>query len=114
MQYYDKKNVGKRIKELRKRKQMTQSELSGFLDYTNERQLQRIECGETACSVDKLMEVAQILETSTDYLLFGVEQDEIIDLKKYVEEKSSGERLFVQKIIETIFKNVYLLYLKEL
>lgn len=43
------------------------SELSEYLDYTNERQLQRIESGETACSVDKLMEVAQILETSVLY-----------------------------------------------
>lgn len=71
MQYYDKYDVGKRIRMLRKNKHLTQSELSNCLDYTNERQLQRIESGESACSVDKLMEVAQVLETSTDFLLFG-------------------------------------------
>lgn len=37
MQYYDKKDVGERIKVLRKRKHLTQSELSECLDYTNER-----------------------------------------------------------------------------
>lgn len=80
MQYYDKKDVGERIKVLRKRKYLIQSELSECLDYTNERQLQRIESGETACSVDKLMEVAQILEISTDFLLFGIEKKTIVDL----------------------------------
>lgn len=33
MQYYDKKDVGERIKVLRKRKHLTQSELSECLDY---------------------------------------------------------------------------------
>ena len=50
---------------------MTQSKLAECLDYTNERQIQRIENGETACSIDKLMEIAQILDSSTDFLLFG-------------------------------------------
>lgn len=59
---------------LRKKRNMTQLQLAEYLNYTTERQLQRIERGETGCSIDKLMEIAQILETSTDYLLFGREQ----------------------------------------
>lgn len=114
MQYYDKKSVGERIKILRKRKQLTQSELSEYLDYTNERQLQRIESGETACSVDKLMEVAQILETSTDFLLFGPEEKDIVDFPEYVREKSRGEQLFVHRVVETVLNNVNLLYIQEL
>lgn len=113
MQYYDKKDVGERIKVLRKKKHLTQSELSECLDYTNERQLQRIESGETACSVDKLMEVAQVLETSTDFLLFGIEKETIIDLSEYVKGKSCGEKLFVQRVVETVVSNVNLLYLEE-
>ena len=66
MQYYDKAAVGARIKKLRKSRNMTQSKLSECLDFTNERQLQRIENGETACSIDKLMEIAQILDSSTE------------------------------------------------
>lgn len=113
MQYYDKKDVGERIKVLRKRKHLTQSELSECLDYTNERQLQRIESGETVCSVDKLMEVAQILETSTDFLLFGIEEETIVDLSDYVRGKSRGEQLFVQRIVETVINNVNLLCFDE-
>ena len=113
MQYYDKKNVGERIKILRKRKHLTQSELSNYLDYTNERQLQRIESGETACSVDKLMEVAQILEMSTDFLLFGIEEETIVDLSEYVRGKSQGEQLLIHKIVETVINNVSLLHLED-
>ncbi|MDE7476944.1 MAG: helix-turn-helix domain-containing protein [Lachnospiraceae bacterium] len=50
---------------------MTQCKLTDKLDYTGERQLQRIENGDTSCSVDKLMEITQILDVTTDYLLFS-------------------------------------------
>lgn len=113
MQYYDKKDVGERIKVLRKRKHLTQSELSECLDYTNERQLQRIESGETACSVDKLMEVAQVLETSTDFLLFGAREVELQNLSHNIAIRSKGEQLFVLKIVETVLENVNLLYFEE-
>ena len=113
MQYYDKKDVGERIKVLRKRKHLTQSELSECLDYTNERQLQRIESGETACSVDKLMEVAQVLETSTDFLLFGTREVELQNLSHNIAIRSKGEQLFVLKIVETVLENVNLLYFEE-
>ena len=53
MQYYDKKAVGRRIKQLRKSKGLTQHGLAGLLDYTGSRQLQRIETGETSCTVEK-------------------------------------------------------------
>ena len=58
VQYYDKKAVGRRIKQLRKSKGLTQHGLAGLLDYTGSRQLQRIETGETSCTVEKLMEIA--------------------------------------------------------
>ena len=64
MQYYDKKAVGERIKNITIAAGMTQCLLAEKLDYTSERQLQRIEKGDTSCSVDKLMEQAQILGVS--------------------------------------------------
>ena len=73
MQYLSKKEVGNRIKKLRVDNNLTQAQLAEKLYYVTERQLQRIENGETLCSTDKLVEVAQILGTTTDYLLFGDE-----------------------------------------
>lgn len=70
MQYYA-KEVGLRIKELRRKKNMTQVQLAELLSYATERQLQRIENGEIICPTGRLVELADILNTSTDYLLFG-------------------------------------------
>lgn len=65
------KDIGLRIKELRRQKNMTQIQLAEKLYYTTERQIQRIENGENWCPTDRLAELAVILDTSTDYLLFG-------------------------------------------
>lgn len=73
MEYFDKKAVGFRIKQLRRKESMTQQQLAERLCYATERQVQRIENGEISCPVDRLMEIAQIFNISTDYLLFGKE-----------------------------------------
>ncbi len=68
---YSSKDIGLRIKALRRKKNMTQFQLAEKLCYATERQVQRIENGETLCPTDRLAELALILDTSTDYLLFG-------------------------------------------
>jgi transcriptional regulator with XRE-family HTH domain len=80
MQYFDKREVGFRIKCLRHKEGLTQHQLTELLCYATERQLQRIESGETACPIDRLMELAQILHTSTDYILFGKEKPVRVDV----------------------------------
>ena len=97
MQYYNKKTVGVRIRQLRKDKCLTQSRMSELLEYTNERQLQRIESGETSCSLEKLMEIAQILNTSTDYVLFGSEKSnsETISLHNILADLNDVQKLFL-------------------
>lgn len=109
MQYYDKKAVGVRLKEIRKRRGLTQSELAAKLDYSSERQLQRIENGETSCSVDKLMEIAQILEVTTDYLLFGTEKNQTGRFRKCFENKTEKQIEYLYRLLETAGENMGLL-----
>lgn len=109
MQYYDKKAVGMRIKEARKNKGMTQCGLSLCLDYTSERQLQRIESGETSCSVDKLMEISQILDVSADYLLFGTDRNRSERFVKCFEGKSGKQTEYLCRLLETAGENMGLL-----
>ncbi len=109
MQYYDKKEVGARIKQIRKSRNITQSKLSEYLDYTSERQLQRIESGETACSVDKLMEISQILNTSTDFLLFGKKQVNTGEFAVFLEGKSEKQKIYLKKLIEVAADNLELI-----
>lgn len=72
---YRGKDIGLRIKALRRQKHMTQFQLAEKLCYATERQVQRIENGEIMCPTDRLAELALILDTSTDYLLFGKRTD---------------------------------------
>ena len=109
MQYYDKIVVGDRIKQIRKRRNMTQSKLAEILDYTSERQLQRIENGETGCTIDKLMEIAQILDTSADYLLFGIEIDNVSISNKISKGKTKEQKIFIQQILEAVIENMEIL-----
>ena len=88
---------------------MTQEKLAECLDYTTERQLQRSEHGETACSVDQLMEIAQILEVSTDYTLFGLLKDNNRECDKCFEGKSEREIEYLCKILEVAAVNIGIL-----
>lgn len=110
MQYYDKKAVGKRIKNIRIAAGMTQCLLAEKLDYTSERQLQRIEKGDTSCSVDKLMELAQILGASTDFILFGKKKvTEDAGWEKYLEGRSANQIAYLESIIKTASENLEML-----
>lgn len=109
MLYYDKNVVGVRIKDTRRKRGMTQGSLAERLDYVTERQLQRIENGETSCSVDKLMEIAQILEVSTDYILFGLSKDDIKEYGKYFEGKTERQKEYLCMILETAAENLEIL-----
>ena len=107
MQYYDKKAVGARIRNCRRDKGLTQCGLAEKLDYASERQLQRIENGETSCSVDKLMEIAQVLEASTDFLLFGREKQK--EACNYFTGKTEKQEEFLNRLLETVLDNLALL-----
>ena len=55
--YFNQVEFGKRIKEERNRLQMTQEDLAQELN--------------KGCSIDLLLEIAEVLDVSTDYLLTG-------------------------------------------
>jgi len=109
MQYYDKKAVGARMKEMRKRQGMTQAEFAACLDYSSERQLQRIENGETSCPVDKLMEIAQLLKVTTDYLLFGMIEVQEGRFQKCLAGKTEKQIEYLYRLLETAGENMRLL-----
>jgi transcriptional regulator with XRE-family HTH domain len=62
------KVIGKRIKELRLQKKLTQEELANRLDLT-EKYISNIETGTASCGFPKMVQLANILNCSLDYLL---------------------------------------------
>lgn len=68
--YYDTTASGLRIQQLRKNANMTMEELSERLNITD-RQVRRIEKGESSGSIDLLIEIAVLFDVSLDYLILG-------------------------------------------
>jgi transcriptional regulator with XRE-family HTH domain len=83
--YFNQVEFGKRIKEERNRLQMTQEDLAQELNigYVH---MNGIENGRKGCSIDLLLEIAEVLDVSTDYLLTGRLSGETNTAKKKLKE----------------------------
>lgn len=66
------KNIGKRIKDLRKKKGLTQEKLADMLGITH-KAVSKWECGLTVPDISMIVPLASILEVSTD-TLFGLNE----------------------------------------
>jgi len=69
--------IGKRIKELRKKKGLNQSEIGEIigLTYSTVSSIESERCEPTS---KVIMKLSELFEVSTDYLLFGIESEQII------------------------------------
>ena len=68
--YFDLKEFGKRMKEARNHKGLTQERLAELLG-VDRLHVNRLENGAKACSIDLLIDISTLLDVSTDYLLKG-------------------------------------------
>lgn len=93
-----KKLLGKRIKELRQQKKLTQEELSELLDI-GERNLSKIECGVNFVSAETLEKLASAL---------GVKYKDIFDFENLTDTVDKKEELLDSIKNETV--DVNLLY----
>ena len=72
--YINQKEIGQRIRVLRKEKRLSQLELANKLNI-NVDHLSRIENGNKGMSLDLLTEFSKYFSVSTDYILFGNNQN---------------------------------------
>lgn len=70
-------NIGMRIQEQRIKCGMSGAMLGAYLGI-NSNQVSRIETGKAKCSLEHLFIIAQVLNCSADYLLFGKKQMPIL------------------------------------
>lgn len=99
---YDKALSGKRIQEARKKKHLTQDQLSEQLGIT-EKALSEIERGKSGMRVRTLMALCEILEVSPNYLLSYEGKDEG-PISELLREVSQEDRKAIEEMIR-IFVN---------
>ena len=78
-------NTAERIKELRLKNNMTQTELAKRL-YITRSSVNAWEMATSIPSTEKITELCQLLHTSADYLL-GLSEDESIPLARYTQDE---------------------------
>lgn len=74
LQGFDPRGFGKRLQSARKACGITQEELAERLR-VDRNHITRMERGARVCSIDLLIEIAALLDVSTDYLLVGTTTD---------------------------------------
>ncbi len=67
---YDTLEIGKRIRELRRKKGLTQEQLAEQLNISTVH-LAKVETGKRGCSLDILIDIAAFFDASLDYLALG-------------------------------------------
>ena len=70
---FDMRPCGERIRELRKKKGMTQEAMAAAL-HISDTHLRKLEAGQRSASIELYIEISQYFEVSLDYLLLGRRQ----------------------------------------
>lgn len=78
IQKFDSFAIGYRIQEARIKKGMKAIDMAVLLEMSKD-QYSRIECGTSLCKIPTLHKLAQYLEVSADYLLYGKTEDEYMN-----------------------------------
>lgn len=97
--YYNVKESGKRIKELRKKKGYTQESFADKINISP-RTYSGIESGAHGTSIDTLVEISKSLNVSLDYIILG--KKEVLKLEDIPIEK----REIAEKILKGILQNL--------
>lgn len=74
-------DISYRIKTLREKKGLEQSDIAELMGYKSQSTISKWEGGKNLPNGRKLVQLAQILNTSTDYILYGVEKPKISDIQ---------------------------------
>lgn len=68
--YYSTIETGKRIKQLRKEERLTQAQLAEKIGVSS-RMVRAFESGDSGASIDVLVSLSELFNTSLDYLILG-------------------------------------------
>ncbi len=97
--------IGSRIKAERKKLGLTQEKLSELVNVTPH-YIYEIERGMKSMSVETLINLAQKLELSADYILFGVQRHHLGSLYDMLDELSDDRRLRAERVFARLLPDL--------
>ena len=86
------KEFGKRVKDTRESKQMSQDTLARLCGYTSRTTICKIEAGIQGVPLKKVDTIAQALNVSKDFLLWGREVENIVIEAETVRPSAKGKK----------------------
>ena len=96
------KKIGKRIKTLRESKNMTQDKLAEKIELTNN-YISNIECASSIPSIDTLVKICNVFETTPDYILldsvYASKEQHMDEIAMKLKECSIEDIRFVSEFI---------------
>lgn len=96
--------IGKRIQERRRYLGIAAIDFSTCIGLGKD-QISKIETGKSPCKLEHLFVIAQYLEVSTDYLLYGNEDKEEIDeLQELLRGLNRSQIQKAKKVLEAVFE----------
>ena len=98
-----KMQIGTRIREIRIKRNITQEVLAEKAGISNPQQMSNIERGYSGVSVERLMDICNILDISADYILFGRKENEN-ELDKLTAKMSLKQKEYLNEIISVYAK----------
>lgn len=101
----DLKAMGSRIKAERKKLGLTQEKLAELINVTPH-YIYEIERGMKSMSLETLILFAEKLELSADYILFGVQRQNLGELYRKLDELSDERRLRAEIVFEQLLPNL--------
>lgn len=106
--YYDAREMGRRIKEVRRRCRMTQEQLAEHLILTAE-SVSNTEKGKTVCMPEHVIRICELFEVTADHLYFGGEvwepekyTDRMCAIGAMLEKCSDSQLKKIEKVIEVL------------
>lgn len=100
MHEVDLASIGRRIQNRRKQKGYTQEQLAEMMNVSIQ-MVSNLERGNKAVRIDNLINLSQILDISTDYILTGKETtDDIQSLTARIAQLSGKERKMVEILVD--------------
>lgn len=114
MKHYDSVEVGKRIKDIRKKAGIKQIKLAEEMHISND-MLSRIENGKNTCAPDHLMFLCQRFNKTSDYFYFGLENDKygmrtrieiLAEIQKMLGGVSKQRLIFIYRIMKVLIEEL--------